>query len=79
MLLQTLKEALAACQVELEEAQDKVKELESSIEDKQEAVRIVERKSQGMVSGVVTLYTNCNLVIFHSFNALKNKFKLMDM
>ena len=47
---QTLEEGLLSRSVELEQSREKIKELESAVEDKQESVRIVERKSQSLVS-----------------------------
>ena len=47
---QRLEEELASSQSQLSEREERVKELEGVVEDKQEAVRIVEKKSQSLVS-----------------------------
>ena len=49
---QSLESELSSCRHELEESQSKMEELERSLDDKQEAVRVVEKKSQNMVSGI---------------------------
>ena len=51
---QSLESELSSCRHELEESQSKMEELERSLDDKQEAVRVVEKKSQNMVSGINT-------------------------
>ena len=52
---QSLESELSSCRHELEESQSKMEELERSLDDKQEAVRVVEKKSQNMVSGINTV------------------------
>ena len=46
---QNLESELSSCRHELEESQSKMEELERTLDDKQEAVRVVEKKSQNMV------------------------------
>ena len=50
MYLQSLESELSSCRHELEESQSQMEELERTLDDKQEAVRVVEKKSQNMVS-----------------------------
>ena len=52
---QSLDSELSSCRHELEESQSKMEELERTVDDKQEAVRVVEKKSQNMVSGINTV------------------------
>ena len=47
---QSLRSELESSRSELEESRAKVTELEMTLEDKQEAVKVVEKKSQNMVS-----------------------------
>ena len=47
---QSLRAELESCSLEAEQNRDRVKELAQTMEDKEEEVKIVERKSNSMVS-----------------------------
>jgi folylpolyglutamate synthase/dihydropteroate synthase len=64
--LQSLESELSSCRHELEESQSKMEELERTLDDKQEAVRVVEKKSQNMVSQIITIGSLWYMYMYHA-------------
>ena len=52
---QSLRAEVSEVRREVEEGRERVKELEMTLQDKEEMVRIVEKKSNGLVSGLDVL------------------------
>jgi predicted RNase H-like nuclease (RuvC/YqgF family) len=63
---QSLESELSSCRRELEESQSKMEELERTLDDKQEAVRVVEKKSQNMVRQIITVGSLWCTCIYHA-------------